>query len=191
MNLDLLIFGKLSKWSQYLKIFGKHLQLKTASLLFVVNKFSKKLVNNKLVGHLEKFGFFLISSINDFRSSHSTVILTIILTGLVHWQSLKFGTLQSRSKFDQFLIGCIIFLSPFLDVLMMSAVSFLAQLDCGILCLQNAFPWLIIEMVLKVTMPSFLFWWLLLLYMKINAAIFEVIKENHSFFLRNSLGRKY
>ena len=42
------------------------------------------------------------------------------------------------------LIGCVIFLSSFLDVIRiaMSAVSFLAQLDCGILCLQNAFPWL-------------------------------------------------
>ena len=32
------------------------------SLLFVVNKFYKKLKNNVLVDHLEKFGFFLISS---------------------------------------------------------------------------------------------------------------------------------
>ena len=31
-------------------------------LLFVVNKFFEKLVNNKLVDHLDKFGFFLISS---------------------------------------------------------------------------------------------------------------------------------
>ena len=36
----------------------------------------------------------------------------------------------------------LILLSPFLDVLMMSlsAVSSLTQLDCGIFCLQNAFP---------------------------------------------------
>ena len=49
------------------------------------------------------------------------------------------------------LIGCMIFLSPFLGVLRMSmsAVSFLAQIDCEIICLQNAFPWLIIAMVLK------------------------------------------
>ena len=35
------------------------------------------------------------------------------------------------------LIDCIIFLSPFLDVtkMSMSTVSFLAQLDSGILCL--------------------------------------------------------
>ena len=32
------------------------------SLLFMVNKFFEKLVNNMLVDHLEKFGFFLISS---------------------------------------------------------------------------------------------------------------------------------
>ena len=32
------------------------------SLLFVVTEFFEKLVNNMLVDHLEKFGFFLISS---------------------------------------------------------------------------------------------------------------------------------
>ena len=32
------------------------------SLLFMVNKFFEKLKNKMLVGHLEKFGFFLISS---------------------------------------------------------------------------------------------------------------------------------
>ena len=39
------------------------------------------------------------------------------------------------------LIDCLIFLSPFLDVTRMSmlTVSFLAQLDSGILCLLNAF----------------------------------------------------
>ena len=39
------------------------------------------------------------------------------------------------------LIDCMIFLSPFLDVtkMSMSTVSFLAQLDSGILFLQNAF----------------------------------------------------
>ena len=39
------------------------------------------------------------------------------------------------------LIGCMIFLSPFLDFtrMSMSTVSFFAQLGSGILCLQNAF----------------------------------------------------
>ena len=39
------------------------------------------------------------------------------------------------------LIDCMIFLSPFLDVInmSMSTVSFLAQLYSRILCLQNAF----------------------------------------------------
>ena len=40
------------------------------------------------------------------------------------------------------LIDCMIFLSPFLNVTSMSsmsAVSFLAQLDSVILCIQNAF----------------------------------------------------
>ena len=39
------------------------------------------------------------------------------------------------------LIDCMIFLSPFVDVaiMSMSIVSFLAQLDLGIICQQNAF----------------------------------------------------
>ena len=39
------------------------------------------------------------------------------------------------------LIGCMIFLSPFVHItrVSMSIVSFLAQLDSGILCLLNAF----------------------------------------------------
>ena len=47
-----------------------------ASLLFMSDNFFEKLVNNKLVDHLEKFGFFF----------HSTVILIRILT--------RFGTLE-------------------------------------------------------------------------------------------------
>ena len=41
------------------------------------------------------------------------------------------------------LIDCMIFLSPFLNVIRMSMLiaPFLAQLDCGILCLWNAFLW--------------------------------------------------
>ena len=67
MNLDLLIFGKFKLWPQYLRIFRIHLQLKTTTvtLLFLVNKFFKKLVNNKVVDHLEKFWFFLISSMTS------------------------------------------------------------------------------------------------------------------------------
>ena len=38
------------------------------------------------------------------------------------------------------LIDSMIFLSPFLDVIKMSIVSFLTQLDPAILCLQNAWP---------------------------------------------------
>ena len=41
------------------------------------------------------------------------------------------------------LIDCMIFLSPFVDVtrMSMSTISFLAQVDSGILCLWNAFHW--------------------------------------------------
>ena len=49
--------------------------------------------------------------------------------------------LFSREILLIILIDCMIFQSPFLDVtrMSMSTVSFLAQLDSGILCLQNAF----------------------------------------------------
>ena len=61
-------------------------------VFFVVNNLFEKLVNNKVVDHLEKSGFFLISSMTsgvliqpqfwqDFRQ------------GLAHWHSLKFGIL--------------------------------------------------------------------------------------------------
>ena len=41
------------------------------------------------------------------------------------------------------LIDCMIFLSPFVDVtrMSMSTISFLTQVDSGILCLWNAFHW--------------------------------------------------
>ena len=52
------------------------------------------------------------------------------------------------------LIDCIIFLSPFLDAtrMSMSTVSFCAQLDSAILCLQNALP--AIQMVLSLELTD-------------------------------------
>ena len=49
------------------------------------------------------------------------------------------------------LIDCMIFLSPFLNVtrMSMSTVSFLAQLDSGILCWWNAFLWPMILVALN------------------------------------------
>ena len=49
------------------------------------------------------------------------------------------------------LIDCMIFLSPFLNVtrISMSTVSFLAQLDSGILCWWNAFLWPMILVALN------------------------------------------
>ena len=103
MNLDLLIFGKFKLWSQYLRIFGIHLLSKNyypVSLLFVVNKFFEKLVNNKVVDHLEKFGFFLISSMTSGRVIQLQ-LWQEFWKGLAQWHSWKFGSLQSRSKCDQ------------------------------------------------------------------------------------------
>ena len=59
----------------------------------------------------------------------------------VHLNSLSwFHFLSLEGGLLVILIDCMIFLSPFLDVtrMSMSTVSFLAQLDSGILCLWNA-----------------------------------------------------
>ena len=57
------------------------------------------------------------------------------------------------------LIDRMIFLSPFLDVtrMSMSPISFLAQLDSGILCLQNAFLWPMILVALSLELTD-IFW---------------------------------
>ena len=70
------------------------------SLLFVVNKFFEKLVNNKVLDHLEIFGFFLISSLTSGLLIQPQ-FWQEFWQGLAHWHSLKFGTLQSRSKCDK------------------------------------------------------------------------------------------
>ena len=74
-------------------MFGNGLQLKTirsVSLLSVVSKVFEKLVNNRIVDHLEKCGLFSDFQYG-FRSSRSTAdLLTVasdriarLLTGLV------------------------------------------------------------------------------------------------------------
>ena len=70
------------------------------SVLFVVNEFFDRLVNNKVVDYLEKFGFFLISSMTSGLLIQSQ-FWQEFWQGLAHWHSLKFGTLESRSKRDQ------------------------------------------------------------------------------------------
>ena len=58
------------------------------------------------------------------------------------------------------LIGYMIFLLPFLGVMIMSLsiVSFLTQLDSGILCLQTAFIWSIVQMALSLKLiDTFIF----------------------------------
>ena len=68
----------------------------SVTLLFLVNKFFEKLVNNKVVDHLEKFGFFLISSMTSGRLIQLQFLQEFGQV-LAHWHPLKFGTLQSRS----------------------------------------------------------------------------------------------
>ena len=60
---------------------GKGLQLKTTSLLvfFLWLVKSEKLVNHRIVDHLEKFGFFFSDFQYGFRSSRSTAdLLTVV-----------------------------------------------------------------------------------------------------------------
>ena len=65
-----------------------------------------------------------------------------VLQNWLNWFHFLFLEAGSTSCSE----NCMIFLSPFLDVTWMSmtTVSFLAQLDSGILCLYNAFLWPII-----------------------------------------------
>ena len=70
------------------------------TLLFLVDKFFEKLVNNKVVFTLRNFAFFwspvwfqVFSFNHNFDKN--------FWQGLTHWHSLKFGTLQSRSNCDQ------------------------------------------------------------------------------------------
>ena len=90
------------------------------------------------------------------KNEYAGLLVLHLLLGLNSW---LFGQLGQLMSFQQallwqmffrtgttgstffILLDCMIFLSPFLDVTRMSTstVSFLAQLDSGILCLQNAF----------------------------------------------------
>ena len=70
------------------------------SLLFVVKKLFEKLVNDKLVDHLEIFDFFLISSMTSGLLIQPQ-FWQKFWQRLGHRHSLEFGTLQSRSKCDQ------------------------------------------------------------------------------------------
>ena len=60
MNLDLLIFGKFHEIFKNIWEKSATKNYHPVSLLFVVNKFFEKLVNNMLVDHFEKFGFLQI-----------------------------------------------------------------------------------------------------------------------------------
>ena len=76
---------KVHLWSLYLRMLGKGLLLKTTapvSLLSVVSKVFEKLVNNRIVDHLEKCGLFSDFQYG-FRSSRSTAdLLTVVSDGV-------------------------------------------------------------------------------------------------------------
>ena len=76
-------------------------------------------------------------NVTSIRLLYIGITLIDVLQNWLKW----FHFLFLEGGLLVFLIDCIIFLSPFLDVIrmFMSTVSFLAQLDSGILCLQNAF----------------------------------------------------
>ena len=58
---------------------GKGLQLKIVSLLSVVSKVFEKLLNNRIVDHLEKCGFFS-DFLYGFRCSRSTADLWTVVS---------------------------------------------------------------------------------------------------------------
>ena len=79
------------------------------------------------------FGLSLIIEMWSASVFSIGITLIDILQNWVNW----FHFLFLEGGVLVILIDCMIFLSPFLDVtrMSMSTVSFLAQLDCGILCL--------------------------------------------------------
>ena len=61
--------GRFHQWSLYLRILEESSTAKSyclVNLFYVVSKVLEKLVNNRIVDHLEEQGLFLISSMADF-----------------------------------------------------------------------------------------------------------------------------
>ena len=61
--------GRFHQWSLYLRILEESSTAKSycpVNLFYVVSKVIEKLVNNRIVDHLEEQGLFLISSMADF-----------------------------------------------------------------------------------------------------------------------------
>ena len=104
----------------------------------------------ELLGKLQKricrtVGPSLAASLEPFAHRRNVASLSLsigitLVDAHLNWLNW-FHFLILKGDLLVFLINCMIFLSPFLDVLRisMSTVSSLAQLDSGILCLQNAF----------------------------------------------------
>ena len=79
------IVGRSHRWSPYLNMLGKHLQLKTTSLLvffLCLVKSFEKLVNNRIVDHLEKCSHFWISSMVLGLLSQLQIFWQLYLTSL-------------------------------------------------------------------------------------------------------------
>ena len=77
-SLIFLILGRFHQWSLYFRMFGKGLQLKTTALLvfFLWLVKSEKLVNNRIVDHLGKCGYFRWDThlyVSLFLSVHPSV----------------------------------------------------------------------------------------------------------------------
>ena len=81
---------------------------------------------------------------NIARISFYSIVITLTDVHL-NWMSWFYLLILVAARLI-ILKGCIIFLSSFLDVIIMSmsTVSFLAHLDPGILCQQSAFLWAMI-----------------------------------------------
>ena len=103
MNIDILVFGKFNPCSQYLRIFGRPLQLKTTALLVFFTWLVNSLRNLKIISLLITFRnlfFFLISSMTSIFLIQLG-FWTEFWHDLAHWHSSKFVALQSRCKCDQ------------------------------------------------------------------------------------------
>ena len=66
----------------------------TVSLLSVISKVIEKLVNNRIVDHLEKFGLFSDFQYG-FRSSRSTVDLFTVVYDRIAWDFNRSGATRA------------------------------------------------------------------------------------------------
>ena len=136
--------------SECLILFTFNLRPMSTGMLYKLQKWVCKIVLPTLMPSLKTLGSLSKCSQSKSFLNLFSISLAYVLLNWLNW----FHLLVFMEDPLYVLTGCIIFLSPFLDVIRMSVstVPFFAKLDFGILYLQNAFLWPMIWMVLSLGM---------------------------------------